>query len=155
MYDRFDAPHEFVYPPEGLFELRGILTQEEIRTPNNKTLQGDPIRRVIKRGFTTLTTVGGLSGFSSYARRYFTTGNLDSVEATIHPHNSCPFSKRGDSGSAIVDAKGRFVALLTGGTGKTDSLDITYGTPMHWLWPLILAKFDGANLYWGNDDDDN
>jgi hypothetical protein len=150
MYDRFDAPHEFVYPSEGLFKLRGILTQEEIRTPNNKTPQGDPIRRVIKRGFTTLTTVGGLSGFLSHVRRYFVTGNIDSVEVAIHPHNSNsgPFSRGGDSGSVIVDDLGRFVALLTGGTGNTDSSDITFGTPMHWLWLLILAKFDGANLYW-------
>ncbi|CAA7258758.1 unnamed protein product [Cyclocybe aegerita] len=112
MYDRFDAPHEFVYPPEGLFKL-------------------DPIRRVIKRGY---TTMGGLSGFLSQVRRYFATGNIDSV------------------GSVIIDSLGRFVALLTGGTGKTDSSDITFGTPMHWLWLLILARFDGANLYW---DDNN
>ncbi|KAK7470057.1 hypothetical protein VKT23_001495 [Stygiomarasmius scandens] len=155
MYDRFDdGPHEFVYPPEGLFELRGILTQEEIRTPNNKTPQGDPIRRVIKRGFTTLTTVGGLSGFLSHIRLYFATGNIDSVQVAIHPHNngSGPFSRGGDSGSVIVDALGRFVALLTGGTGKTDLSDITFGTPMYWLWPLILANFDGAKLYWDEDD---
>jgi hypothetical protein len=109
---------------------------------------------VIKRGFTTLTTVGGLSRFLSHVRRHFATGNIDSVEAAIHPHNndSGPFSRGGDSGSVIVDALGRFVALLTCGTGKTDSSDITFGTPMHWLWLLILAKFDGANLYW---DDDN
>lgn len=150
MYDRFDAPHEFVYPPEGLFELRGILTQEGIRGPNNKTPAGDPIRRVIKRGFTTLTTVGGLSGFRSHARRYFATGNIDSLEAAIHPHNSNsgPFSRGGDSGSVIVDAHGRFVALLTGGTGTTDSSDITFGTPMHWLWDLIRREFHGANLCW-------
>jgi hypothetical protein len=154
MYDRFDAPHEFVYPPEGLFKLRGIITQEEIRMPNNKTPQGDPIRRVIKRGFTTLTTVGGLSGFLSHVRRYFATGNIDSVEAAIHPHNnSGPFSRGGDNGSVIVDALGRFVALLTGGTGKTDLSAITFGMPMHWLWLLILAKSDGANLFW--DDDNN
>jgi hypothetical protein len=109
---------------------------------------------VIKRGFTTLTTISGLSGFLSHIRRYFTMGNIDSVEAVIHPHNdSGPFSRGSDSGSVIVDALGGFVALLTGGTGKTDSLDITFGMPMHWLWLLILAKFDSANLYW--DDNDN
>ncbi|KAG8743140.1 hypothetical protein FRC10_000357 [Ceratobasidium sp. 414] len=155
MYDTFDASHELVYPPGGLFKLRGILTPEEIRTPNNKSPQGDPIRRVIKRGFATPTTVGGLSGFLSHVRQYFVTGSIDSVEVAIHPHNndSGPFSRDGDSGSVAVDALGRFVALVTGGTGETDSLDITFGTPMHWLWLLIQAKFDGANLNW--DDDDN
>lgn len=106
---------------------------------------------MIKRDFTTLTTVGGSSGFLSHARRYFVTGNIDSVETVIHPHNndSGPTSRGGDSESVIVDAFGRFVAMLTGGTGKTDSSDITFGTPIHWLWLLISAKFDD------DDDDDN
>ncbi|KAH9931504.1 uncharacterized protein B0H18DRAFT_1093306 [Fomitopsis serialis] len=135
MCEPFDAPNEFVYPPEGLFELRGILTEEEIHTPNNKPLQGAPFR------------LGNLSGFLSHVRRYFIAGSIDSIEVAIHPHNdSGPFSRGGDSGSVIVDARGRFVALLTGGTGKTGASDITFGTPMHWLWPFILAKFDGANL---------
>jgi hypothetical protein len=151
MYDPFDAPQESVYPPEGLFEPRGILTQEEIRTPDNKTLQEDRMCRVIKHGFTTPTTVGGLSGFLSHVRQYFPRGHLDSVEVAIHNNDSGPFSRGGDSGSVVVDALGRFVALLTGGTGKTDSSDITFGTPMHWLWPLILEKFHGANLYWDDD----
>jgi len=153
MYDRFGAPHEFVYPEGGLLKLRDILSEEQIRNPNNKTPQGDPVRRVIKRGFTTLTTVGGLSGFLSHVRHYFATGNIDSIEAAVHPHSKepGPFSRGGDSGSIIVDALGRFVALLTGGAGETDSLDITFGTPMHWLWFLIRAKFAGANLYWDDE----
>lgn len=37
MNDRFEAPYEFVYPSDGLFNLQGILLQEEICTPNNQT----------------------------------------------------------------------------------------------------------------------
>ena len=153
MHKRFDAPHGFLYRPEGLFELRGNLTQEEIHTPNNKTPRGNPIRLIIRRGLTH-TTVGGLSGFLSHVRRYSPTGNIDSVEVAIHPHNGCgPFFRGGDSGSVVVDALSRFVALLTGRTGSTNSSDITFGTPMHWIWLQILAKFEGAIPYW--DDDDN
>ncbi len=154
MYDRFDAPHEFVYPEDGIFKLRGILSDKQIRTPNNRTPEGDAVRRVIKRGFTSLTTVGDLSGFKSSIRRYFAIGKSNSVEVAIIPHsnNSGPFSKKGDSGSIIVDAMGRFAALLTGGTGQTDASDITYGTPMFWLWLVILVKFPGANLYWDDKD---
>lgn len=143
-----DSPPEFVYPEDGIFKLRGILSEEQIRmTPARNS-----VHRVIKRGITTLTTVGGLTGFESHTRHYFATGNVDSIEAVIIPHgdSSGPFSKGGDSGSIIVDAMGRFVALLTGGTGTTDSSDITYGTPMHWLWLVILTKFPDANLYWDN-----
>jgi len=154
VYDRFDAPPEFVYPENGLFKLRDLLSEEQIRNPNNKTPEGDPVRRIIKRGFKTLTTVGGLSGFLSHVRRYFVTGNIDSIEAAIFPRSngSGPFSRRGDSGSIIVDAMRRFVALLTGGAGKTDASDITFGTPMHWLWLVILAKFPDAKLYWDDED---
>ena len=103
----------------------------------------------MKRGHATLTTVGRLTGFESHVRRYFTIGSRDSVEAAVYPHNEYfgPFSKGGDSGSIIVDASGKFVALLTAGTGPNDSTDITFGTPMHWLWKTIKAKFPGASLY--------
>ncbi|KAG5335861.1 hypothetical protein C0989_012704 [Termitomyces sp. Mn162] len=73
-------------------------------------------------------------------------GNL---EAAIYPYdnNSGPFSRGGDSGS-LIEALAEFVALLTGGTGSTESSDITYGTPMYWLWnDVIKPQFPGANLY--------
>ena len=85
-----------------------------------------------------------------HGRKYFTTGNLDSVEVVIVPHdnNSIAFSRSGDSGALIVNTQGRFVALLTGGTNKgTNSLDIAFATPMEWVWDLIKDKFPGANLY--------
>ena len=153
MHDRFDAPHEFEYPEDGLFKMQGILSDEEMHMPDNTTPDGDPTRRVIKRGSNTFTTVGGLSGYLSHVRRYYPIGKVDSTEVAVHPHaDSGPFSRGGDSGAIIVDARGRLVALLTGSTGGTDSSDITFGTPMFWLWPLILAKFPGANLCL---DDDN
>jgi hypothetical protein len=51
-----------------------------------------------------------------------------------------------DSGSIIVDATGMFVALLTTGAGITDSTDITYGSPMYWLWDVIKERFPGASV---------
>lgn len=164
MYDGLDAPHESesVYPPNGLLKLRGILSKEDMRMPNDNksTPECSSIFRVTKRGSSTLTTVGALSGYLSHRRIYFPTCNIDSTEAEVHPHNnlsdstSGPFSRKGDSGSVIVDARGRFVALLTSGTGNDDSSpDITYGTPMHWLWPLILAKFPDAHLDWDGTDE--
>jgi hypothetical protein len=107
------------------------------------------MRYVIKRGLTTLTTIGCLTGFEAHVRRHFTLGKRDSVEAAVFPYNnnSGPFSRGGDSGSIIVDAFGKFVALLTAGAGPTDSSDITYGSPMYWLWEVIKAEFPGANLY--------
>jgi hypothetical protein len=153
MYPRIDASSDFDYLAERLLELRGVLSAEEIRTPNNKDNKGDPMRYVIKRGLTTLTTIGCLTGFESHVRRYFALGSRDSVEAAVYPYDNAsgPFSRGGDSGSIIVDALGKFVALLTGGTGPTDSPDITFGSPMYWLWEIIKAQFPSATLYFEDD----
>jgi hypothetical protein len=106
---------------------------------------------VIKRCFTTLTTIGRATGFFSFAREYFANQiHRDSIEWAILPyHNidSGAFSKGGDSGSMIASGTGEFGGLLTGGSGKTESSDTTYATPMFWLWLIIKAKFPNVNLY--------
>jgi hypothetical protein len=126
LYPRDDVPSEFDY------------------------LKGDPTRFVFKRGHTTFTTIGRLNGFASRERCYGLLGNFDSVGAAVYPYDndSGPFSRGGDSGAAIVGAKNDFVALLTGGTGVTDYSDITYGTPMEWLWnDVIKVQFPDAILF--------
>ena len=153
MYDRVDVPSELKYPEDGLLALKGMLTAEEINNPNSSNLQGDRIRRVIKRGLTTKTTVGTMTRFMSYVRKYFPTGDVESLEVPIlsHEHDTGTFSKGGDSGSLIVSALGEFVALLTGGTNKgTDGSDITFATPFEWVWDLVKEEFPGANLYFDN-----
>lgn len=153
MSPRVDAVSDFKYPAESLFKLQSILSEQGIRTPVDRDRNNDPVHYVIKRGINTLTTIGRLNSFQSFRRKYFDNVTLDSVEAAILPDDSKagPFSKGGDSGSIIVDARGNFVALLTGGTGDPGgSVDITYGTPMHWLWEVIKTRFEGADLHFDN-----
>lgn len=154
MYPRINNPSDFDYLAEHLLKLRGILSAEEVCTPKNKDHNGEPMQYVIKCGLTTFTTISCLTGFESHVCRYFTLGSHDSVEAAVYlyDNNSGPFCRGGDSGSIIVDVLGKFVAL-TGGTGLTNSSDITFGSPMYWPWEIIKAQFPGANLYF--DDDDN
>ncbi|KAI0041415.1 hypothetical protein FA95DRAFT_1501512 [Auriscalpium vulgare] len=150
MRNRADPQPEFYYPEDRLFKLRDILTHEQIRQPNNRDSKDDPVRFVIKRGQASLTTIGCLVEFESHERRYSIGGPFDSVEAAIYPYDnhSGTFSRGGDSGALIAGAGAEFVALLTGGTGSTESSDITYGTPMHWLWEdVIEPQFPGASLY--------
>lgn len=151
LHERDNVPSGFKYPEDGLLRLQGILTAEQVKNPDTKNLQGDPVRRVLKRGFTTNTTVGTVTRFMSFVRKYFPTGNLESIELPIIPHENetSTFSKGGDSGSTIVSPLGEFVSLLTGGTNKgTDGSDITYSTMFEWVWELVLAEFPDANLYW-------
>ena len=150
LYPRTDVPSEFDYPADRMYLLRVILSAASIGKPNSKEIKGDPTRYVMKRGPATLTTVGRLNGYDSYERRYSLTGSFNSVEAAILPYDSrlSPFSRGGDSGAAIFGANNDFVAQLTGGAGPTDSSDITYGTPMEWLWNnVIKAEFPNAILF--------
>ena len=151
MYERIDIPSEFKYPPHGLLPMRGMLTANDINNPNSLDAQGDRIRRVIKRGFTTNTTVGTLSRFISFVRKYNITGTLESLELAILPHENATgtYSKGGDSGAMGVSATGAYVGKVSGGTNKgTDASDITYATLFEYDWELILQEFPGANLYW-------
>ena len=90
--------------------------------------------------------------YLAHLRHYGLLGNFDSVEATVYAYDndSGPFSKAGDSGAGalIAGPEAGLIALLTTGTSQTDSSDITYGTPMYWLWnDVIKPQFPGANLY--------
>ena len=149
MYPRTDAQSGFKYPDERLLGLRGILAEEGMRHPDTTDHDGENCLYVIKRGLTTLTTIGRATGFFSCAREYFANQtHQDSIEWTILPYDndSGAFSKRGDSGSMIASSTGEFGGLLTSGCGRTESSDVTYATPMFWLWLIIEAKFPNANL---------
>lgn len=149
MYERIDVPSEFKYPPHGLLPMRGMLTANDINNPNSLDSQGDRVHRVIKRGSTTNTTVGTLSRFISFVRKYTITGTLESLELAILPHENVTgtYSKGGDSGAMGISAKGAYVGKVSGGTNKgTDGSDITYATLFEYDWDLILAEFPGANL---------
>ncbi|KAH9180783.1 hypothetical protein EDB89DRAFT_2062445 [Lactarius sanguifluus] len=102
MYDRIDVPSEFEYPDEGLLPVQGMLSAVDINNLNGKNLDGERIRRVIKRGFIT-----------GHYHRY-----LIWLADPPHDNHSIAFSRGGDSGALIVDALGRFVALLTSGANK-------------------------------------
>ena len=151
MYDRDDVPSEFRCPQRGLAEVKGILTAEQINEPNRKDGEGELIRRVIKRGMTSKTTVGGMTKLRTHVRHYLSLGPRDSIEVTILPHPDLPgpFSRGGDSGALITDPFFRFVALLTSGSGmgNADLSDITYGTPFDWIWNLVKDEYPGAVLY--------
>lgn len=144
---------DFQYPVDRhLLELQDILTADQIRNPTTKDSDDIPVRFVIKNGYKTGTTIGRMSRFESKARKYDLIGHFDSIEATVLPYGKnqyfTAFSRGGDSGSIVAGPKGEFISLLTGGTGSSDSVDIAFTTPMHWLWDeLILGKFPGANLY--------
>ncbi len=89
MYPRTDTQSGFKYPAERLLELRGILAEDRMRHPNTKDHDGGNCLYVIKRGLTTLTTIGRATGFFSYAREYFSNQtHRDSIEWAILPYDN-------------------------------------------------------------------
>jgi hypothetical protein len=134
-----------------LLQLQGLISEDLMCNPDMLDHDGEPCLLVIKNGKATGVTIGRATGIFSYVREYFNNNtHHTSMEWAILPydHKSGVFSARGDSGSVIADGRGRIGGLLTGGAGKTDSTDITYATPLYWLFPRIKANgYPNAHLY--------
>jgi hypothetical protein len=152
MYPHTSAQPGFKYPDDRLLPLRDIISEDLMRAPDTVDQDNEPCLHVIKNGFATGVTVGRATGVFSYVREYLHDQTFrTSMEWAILPHGnkSGLFSADGDSGSLIVDGRGRYGGLLTGGTRKaaTESSDITYATPIWWLLPVIKSNgFPDAHL---------
>jgi hypothetical protein len=101
---------------------------------------GIPVRKI---GRTTGETTGRVSAFElDEVVVGFGIGNLAfDNQIEIESDGAGPFSDGGDSGSAILDAENRIVALLFAGseTGGSNGLGVTYANP-------IRAVFDALKI---------
>jgi hypothetical protein len=122
-----------------------------MRHPDMVDHDGEACLYVIKNGLMTHVTIRRATGIFSHVRQYFPNQiSQTSMEWTILPYDndSRVFPKGGDGGFVIVDGRGRFGGVLTGGAGKTTPSDITYATPIWWLLEEIKANgFPHAHLY--------
>jgi hypothetical protein len=145
-------PPLFKYPGNRLLKFSGTISDEEMYKSGPKTLDhnNDPCIMVIKRSYASDLTVGRLNNIRSFTRVYFKgqSGQM-SKEVTVLPRNSKSgaFSRPGDSGSAVIDGKGRFAGLLIGGAGVTEVFDCTYLTSINFLLKRMLEHGLKANLY--------
>jgi hypothetical protein len=57
------------------------------------------------------------------------------------------FSAKGDSGSVVVDGLGRIVGMITGGSGATETSDVTFVTPIDFIMEIIHNHEPFANAY--------
>jgi hypothetical protein len=142
MYPRDDGEATFKYPDDRLLPLRDMISEERMREPDTCGHDNEPCLLVVKNGSATDVTIGRATGIFSFVRDDDT-----GEESTDYDNQSGAFSAPCDSGSIIVDGLGRIGGLLTGGTGKTETSDVTYATPMWWLWPRIKKQFPDAHLY--------
>ncbi|OTA92549.1 hypothetical protein M434DRAFT_396327 [Hypoxylon sp. CO27-5] len=122
----------FELPPNDNMVLNGVVPLEELRNPKMKDVNDMSCLIVGKRGATTGVTWGCGNWVTSIVQRDGLVTNEWGVLCLFRKH-FVPFSKNGDSGSVVFDIRGRVVGIMTSGEGMTDTLDITYVTPMEWL----------------------
>ena len=132
----------FKYPGDRLLKLCDPISVDEMRRPQTAYQDGERYIMVLKNGGKTGQTIGRANNVFSYTRYYFE-NSLDAIskEWAILPADSRPgtFSALGDSGSVIVDGRGRIGGLLTGGSGTTETYDITYATPVSFVLERLEA----------------
>ncbi|KAI0801257.1 hypothetical protein C8Q74DRAFT_1214903 [Fomes fomentarius] len=137
------------YAYDHLLSLSGIISEEMMCKPDMLDTKDATYLHVIKNGIASGVTIGRATGMFSFVRDDVT-GQVSKAWAIYNFHRDpkiTGFSAPGDSGSIIVDGHGRIGGLLTGGTGKEEAIDVTYATPMWWLWPRIQEHFPNAHLY--------
>lgn len=140
-----EGDHHFKYPDSNLLRLNGTISDEKMHQPSAHDQNGEPCLMMIKRGKATGLTIGRASGIASYARYYSDRDGLRTSEewAVLPLKPKTSFSKNGDSGSIIVDGRGRACGLLTGGSGADRHIDVTYATPIH----LLLRRIEVNGIY--------
>jgi len=161
MYPQPANPPSFDYPGDRFHKFSGFIPDEDMWKTNSKTRDhdNDPVIMVMKRGHASGLTVGRLNTIRSFTRYYLedefgTLSREDEVgimskEVAVLSRNSesGPFSKVGDSGSSVVDGKGRIAGLLTGGAGVSDSSDCTYVTSINFLRERMAKHGLEANFF--------
>ena len=132
MHPHPEGQSDFNYPLGGLLQVKGVVKEAELRSPKQLDANGEECLLVVKNGKTTGVTIGRVTGIESVIREYGEYGlKRTSREVAVYPysHKDGAFSAPGDSGSIVVDGEGRLVGLLTGGSGTTESTDVTYIMP--------------------------
>lgn len=128
MHPHPESRSHFKYPPDGLLQVRGVVKDDEIRKPEQLDANGEKCLIVVKNGQTTGPTLGRLTGMESFVRTYPEDGIKNtSIEIAVYPYSNedGAFSAPGDSGSIVVDSKGRAVGMLVAGAGAIERTDVT------------------------------
>lgn len=150
MHPHPEGRSSYQYPLDNLLQVKGVVPEEEIRNPKQLDGNEEEFLPVVKNGKTTGVTIGRGTGIESFVRQYDNYGvKRTSMEIAVYPYSyrDGAFSAPGDSGSIVVDGQGRIVGLLTGGTGTSDSTDVTYLTPYFWLDERVKEVFPNSYLY--------
>jgi hypothetical protein len=134
----FKAETSVICKGTGSFQISGVAPPS--------SLDVGPIT-VMKRGAATGVTFGVASPVKSLVRTHNLPGQsdhvdrLDTLAIPIYGRKETRFSSEGDSGSAIVDEKGRVVAILWGGRTEPYGLDVSYAQPVEFVLDQMRIRY--------------
>ena len=98
---------------------------------------GGPCLVVFKNGAKTGMTIGKANNISSHTRNCFAGQYQESREWPVISTKKGAFSTRGDSGSCVADAFSRVCGIFIGGSGATESPNMTYVTPISFIMKVL------------------
>ncbi|KAF8992693.1 hypothetical protein BDQ17DRAFT_1369257 [Cyathus striatus] len=129
-------PDTFDYPDDRLLPIKGVVSIDElVNCGEGMTF--------IKNGVTTGTTIGRGIGMivveHSIGNNTKLLGNMFAI-APVQVEGR--FSYYGDSGSIVVDSRGRAAGLLTGGNN-----DMSFIIPIALILERVKIAFPGMQLY--------
>jgi hypothetical protein len=143
-------PTSFKFPASRLVTLQDQVPESALFKQPMRDANSDLCLVIFKNSAKTGTTIGKANNVSSYTRNYFAGQYQESREWPVIPTDkySRAFSTKGDSGSCVADAFSRIGGILTGGSGATESSDVTYVTPISFIMKVLHAtkRFEHAHL---------
>ncbi|KAJ7066505.1 hypothetical protein C8F01DRAFT_981680 [Mycena amicta] len=143
----------FVYPEDCQLRVTGTIPLTEVLDPNSEEPQEDKDAgksfKVIKNGAKTGVTIGVATKLWSFTRRYDAEQKPLGISKQLpvlrtFPHTySIGFSDSGDSGSVVVDGRGRIAGMITSGSARCSDMsrDITYVTPIDVVLKGVKERF--------------
>ncbi|KAF8992689.1 hypothetical protein BDQ17DRAFT_1369248 [Cyathus striatus] len=132
-----DLGDTFDYPDDRLLPIKGVVPLDEL-------VNSGEGMTFIKNGVKTGTTIGCGIGMESVEYNIGNTKLLGNMFAIEPVQVGRPFSDYGDSGSIVVDSRGRAAGLLTGGTPKKDK---SFVIPIACVLESVKIAFPGMQLY--------
>jgi hypothetical protein len=138
------GPRDIFTPQTADTHLTTHVKLQEALNPTTMDTDGFPTFRVMKYGRTTHWTAGVSNELWSDCQRE--PGRITTEWCILDLPSYGRFSEGGDSGSIVFDYKGRIVGVLHGGGApKSVGMDMTYITPIEWLFENI-EKTLGATV---------
>ncbi|KAH6908781.1 hypothetical protein BKA70DRAFT_1278784 [Coprinopsis sp. MPI-PUGE-AT-0042] len=134
------------FPSNQLFQVSSVMSEIDLKKCLKESAEDDEALLVLKDGRTTGTTLGRLNGLETLTRRYADMKEFIAIETTFVGYGGLAFSKPGDSGAIAVDAEGRAIAMITGGSGPTEECDLTYATPLHHILKRVEEVLPGYSV---------